>query len=76
MIHMEIMVVLFKNHTQCINTLCGENAKLLTLSLVVHLATNWLQNVKVLSTTYSNTDMESTHMLGEKKKRTHNLVIT
>ena len=46
MLHREIMAVCSEIHTKHINTLCGQNVKLLNVNLVVHIVTTGLQRVK------------------------------
>jgi len=44
----EIMAVCSDIHTKHINTLCGQNVKLLNVKLGVHIVTTGLQRVKSL----------------------------
>ena len=46
MLYREIMAVCSEIHTKHINTLCGQNVKLLNVKLVVHIVTTGLQKVK------------------------------
>ena len=42
MLHREIMAVCSEIHTKHINSLCGQNVKLLNVKLVVHILTTGL----------------------------------
>ena len=42
MLYREIMAVCYEIHTKHINTLCGQNAELLNVKLVVHIVTSGL----------------------------------
>ena len=48
MLYREIIAVCSEIHTRHINVLCGQNAKLLNVKLVVHIVTTGLQSVKSL----------------------------
>jgi len=48
MLYREIIAVCSQIHTKHINTLCGHNAELLNVKLVVHIVTTGLQSVKSL----------------------------
>ena len=48
MLYRKIMAVCSEIHTTHINTLCGQNAELLNVKLVVHIVTTGLQRVKSL----------------------------
>ena len=55
MIYMEIMVILCKNHIECLNTLCGENAELLTWhSISSHMTLINISVVRTWNLTRSN----------------------
>jgi hypothetical protein len=45
MLFKEIIAVYCENHTEHINTLCGQNASYLTLKQVVHVVTAGLLNI-------------------------------
>ena len=47
-LYREIMAVCSEIHTKHINTLCGQNAELLNVKLVVHIVTTRMQRVKTL----------------------------
>jgi len=46
MLYREIIAVCSDIHTKHINTLCGQNVKLLNVKLAVHIVTTGLQRVK------------------------------
>ena len=48
MLYREIMAVFSEIHTKLINTVCGQNAELLNVKLVVHIVTTGLWRVKSL----------------------------
>jgi hypothetical protein len=48
MLYMEIIAVCSEIHTKRINTLCWQNAELLTVQLAVYKVTNRLKRVKPL----------------------------
>ena len=48
MLSKEIIAVCSQIHTKHINTLCGQNVKLLNVRLVVHIVTTGLQKFKSL----------------------------
>jgi len=48
MLYREIIVVCSEIHTKHINTLCGQNAELLNVKLVVRIVTTGFQRVKYL----------------------------
>jgi len=48
MLYREIIAVCSQIHTKHINTLCGQNAELSNVKLVVHILTTGLQRVKSL----------------------------
>ena len=47
MLYREVMVVCSVIQTEHINTLCGQNAELLNLKLVVHIVTTGLYRVRI-----------------------------
>ena len=47
MLYREIIAVCSQIHTKHINTLCGQNAELLNVKLVVHIVTTGLQKVNL-----------------------------
>ena len=46
MLYREIIAVYSEIHTEHINTLCGQNVKLLNVKLAVHIVTSGLSMVK------------------------------
>ena len=42
MLYRDIIAVCTEIHTKHINTLCGQNAELLNVKLMVHIVTTWL----------------------------------